>query len=97
MSAASDDPRRPAGAAERGMHDQTRISDLCLAIDLAVELAARASHSGERTIMGIVGPPGFGKSTVAQKIIQENEFIDIALSYAFKELMELCNDNKLFW
>ena len=70
MSAASDDPRRPAGAAERGMHDQTRISDLCLAIDLAVELAARASHSGERTIMGIVGPPGSGKSTVAQKIVQ---------------------------
>ena len=52
MSATSD-PRRPAGAAERGMHDQTRISDLCLAVDLAVELAARASHSGERTIMGL--------------------------------------------
>lgn len=28
--------------------------------------------------------------------IQENEFIDIALSYAFKELTELCNDNYAF-
>lgn len=62
--------RRPAGRDDRSAPDQTRIEDLSLAVDLANGLAARAARAGGRVILGIIGPPGSGKSTVARKIVQ---------------------------
>ena len=74
MSATSA-PRRPAGAAERGMHDQTRISDLCLAIDLAVELEHGNRHTAVMHSLNV------SKLTKMGKLIQTTIFVKNGPSY----------------
>lgn len=50
---------------------QTRPSQRLLSIDEAVAGARRLASAGVRRLLGICGPPGGGKSTLAERIVAE--------------------------
>jgi pantothenate kinase len=63
--------RAPAGSAERSPNGPTLISGRAELVASALRLLHGRTNAAGRTILGLAGPPGAGKSTLARYLVDE--------------------------